>query len=326
VKGPALMLASIVLFCLLDANSKLLSGGYGLGQVIALRYAVLLVLLGLARLARPRAGGPLGTARPGLHALRAGSMMLSAASFFLAFRQLPLAEGYLVFFTAPFLTLALSATVLRERVAPAAWLWCAVGFGGVLLSVLPRLGGGDSGALLGYLAIFTGTLSFAVTQTVNRRLRGEAGIARLLLWPSLLGLLLYGPFALRDWVAPPPLDLAMLLANGAIAGMAVVTTAVAFRYADAARLGPFGFAALPVSLVLDLALWGVLPDPAMLGGAAVVVLACVMSERATGAGSARPLPEAPRAAQGISGGKRWAPSSPSGSGRAERTAESRSGP
>jgi len=325
VKGPALLLGGIVLFSLLDANSKLLSGGYGLGQVVALRYLVLLALMVPALLfLRNRVGG-LATARPGLHLLRAGAQMVSAAGFFLAFRQLPLAEGYLVFFTAPFLTLALAATALRERVPRAAWLWCAVGFGGVALAVAPKLGGGG-GPLLGYLAVFVGTLSFAVIQTINRRLRDEPGMAAILFWPSLLGGLVYGPFALWDWVAPPPFDLAMLLANGVIAGSAVLATAAAYRHADAARLGPFGFAALPVSVALDIGLWGHWPDAATLAGGVVVVLGCVMSERA----ARRAPPPAVRrdggAVQGMSGGKAWVPSGPSGSGTARRTAERGSGP
>jgi drug/metabolite transporter (DMT)-like permease len=322
MRGPALLLAGIVLFGLLDANGKLLSGEYPLGQVIAIRYAVLLVLLGAARAVRRGAGGSLATARPGLHLLRACCMMASAACFFLAFRRLPLAEGYLVFFTAPFMTLALSALALRERVPLVAWAWCAVGFGGVVLAVLPRLGGeagGEAGAL-GYLTVLAGTLAFSVTQTVNRSLRSEAGAARILFWPSLLGLIVYGPLALRDWVEPPPIDLAMLAANGVLAGTAVVAIAAAFRHADAARLGAWGFAALPVSFLLDLAIWDHRPDPAMLAGAAVVVLACVMSERA----ARRPRREWRDSVglQGIPGGKRWVPSGPSGSGAAERTAES----
>jgi hypothetical protein len=84
----------------------------------------------------------------------------------------------------------------------------------------------------------------------------------------------------RDWVEPPPVELAMLAANGIFAGAAVAATAAAYRHADAARLGPWGFAALPVSFLLDFAIWAHRPDPAMLAGAAVVVLACVMSERA----------------------------------------------
>ena len=319
MRGPALLLAGIVLFGLLDANGKLLSGEYPLGQVIAVRYAALLALLLAARAAWRGAGGGIATARPGLHLLRACSMMASAACFFLAFRRLPLAEGYLVFFTGPFMTLALSALALRERVPAAAWGWCALGFGGVALAVLPRLGAGE-GEALGYLAVLAGTFTFAVTQTVNRSLRNEAGPARVLFWPSLLGLLVYGPLAVRDWVGPSPADFAMLAANGVLAGAAVAATAAAFRHADAARLGPWGFAALPVSFLLDLLVWGHRPDPAMLAGAAVVVLACVMSERA----ARRPRREWRDSvgAQGIPSGKRWAPSAPSGSAAAERTAES----
>jgi drug/metabolite transporter (DMT)-like permease len=328
MRGPALLLAGIVLFGLLDANGKLLSGEYPLGQVVATRYAALIALLLAARAAWPGAGGPLATARPGLHLLRACSMLASAACFFLAFRRLPLAEGYLVFFTGPFMTLALSTLALRERVPGAAWAWCAVGFGGVALAVLPRLGAGE-GEALAYLAVLAGTFTFSVSQTVNRGLRDEPGAARILFWPSLLGLLVYGPLALRDWVEPPPADLAMLAANGVLAGAAVATTAAAFRHADAARLGPWGFAALPVSFLLDFLVWGHRPDPAMLAGAAVVVLACAMSERA--ARRQRPRRERHEwrdtvGAQGMPGGKRWAPSEPSGRGAAERTAESGSGP
>lgn len=320
MRGPALLLAGIALFGLLDANSKLLSGEYPLGQVIAIRFVVLLTLLGAARAVRPGAGGRIPTVRPGLHLLRAGCMMASAACFFLGFRQLPLAEGYLVFFTSPFMTLALAALALGEKVPLAAWAWCAVGFGGVVLAVLPRLGAGGEAEALGYLAMLGGTFAFAVTQTVNRSLRSEAGAARILFWPSLLGILVYGPLALRDWVAPPPVELAMLAANGLFAGAAVVATATAYRHADAARLGPWGFAALPISFLLDLAIWDHRPDPAMLAGAAVVVLACVMSERAARR-PRRAWRDSVRA-QGIPGGKRWAPSAPSGSGAAERTAES----
>jgi drug/metabolite transporter (DMT)-like permease len=279
VKGPALALTGIVLFSLLDANSKLLSGQYGVGQVVSIRYVVLVSIFLLARALRPGFGGPLHTRRPGLHAIRVAAMMTSAASFFLAFRQLPLAEGYLVFFTAPFMTLALSALVLREAVPRTAWFWCLVGFGGVLMAIAPRLGG-DGGPLTGYLAVFIGTAAFSVTQTVNRRLRSEPGLVGVVLWPGLVALLVFGPLAVRDWVPAPPFDLVWLALNGLLAGAAVVLTAAAYRHADAARLGPYGFAALPVSVALDLALWGTRPDPATLAGGAVVVFACVMSERA----------------------------------------------
>ncbi|WP_205963633.1 DMT family transporter [Roseicella aquatilis] len=292
MKGPALLLAGIVLFSLLDANSKLLSGQYGVGQVVFLRHAVLVPLFLLAQGLRPGSGGSLRTRHPGLHALRVASMTTSAACFFLAFRQLPLAEGYLVFFTAPLLTLALAALALGERVPRAAWGWSLLGFAGVLVSVAPRLGGAG-GPLAGYAMVLLGTLAFAVTQTVNRRLRSEAGMAGVILWPGLAGLLVFGPLAAAGWVPAPPLDLARLGLNGLLAGAAAVLTAAAYRHADAARLGPYGFAALPVSVALDIALWDAWPAATTLLGGALVVFACVMSERARRAALPRPCPPAP---------------------------------
>ncbi len=280
MRGPALLVAGIALFGLLDANSKLLSGGYGLGQVVFLRYAVLVLAFLAARALWPGAGGELRTRHPGLHLMRAGSMMVSAGGFFLGLRQLSLAEGYLVFFTAPFWVLLLAVLVLGERVPRVAWAWSAVGFAGVALAVAPKLIGGSAGSAFGYLAVLASTLSYATTLTINRRLRGEAGPARILLWPTLIGIAIYGPLAALDWTPPSPRDWAMLAVNGVFAGSAVVCTAAAFRHADSARLAPFGFAGLPVSLLLDLAIWGRGPDPATVLGGMVVIFACLMSERA----------------------------------------------
>ena len=173
----------------------------------------------------------------------------------------------------------LPAIFLRERVPPIAWLWVAVGFGGVLLTVWTKLAD-SSGSAFGYLAALVSTWTYSGTLTINRQLRGETGMARVLLFPTLMGLALFGPLAALDWVMPTPRDWVALGVNGLIAGSAVVATAAAFRYGDAARLAPFGFAGLPVSLILDFVIWGRWPDALTLAGGAVVVWACLMSERA----------------------------------------------
>jgi hypothetical protein len=90
-KGPLLLVVAMALFALLDANSKLLAGRYGEDQVLVIRYGALLILLGMLRLVWHGAGGPIATARPGLHLLRALWMAGSAYGFFLAFRDIPLA-------------------------------------------------------------------------------------------------------------------------------------------------------------------------------------------------------------------------------------------
>ncbi len=278
MKGPVLLMLGIGLFGVLDANSKFLSAEFSAAQAIAVRHAtLLLILFGLRALWRG-AGGAFRTHHPRLHAVRAVAMLCSGLLFFTAFRHLPLADGYLVFFTAPFLTLVFARWFLHEQVPRAAWLWSAVGFGGVALALAPSLAGG--GSVLGFACAALGTVCYAVNITVNRGLKAESGLARLILFPSTLGLLATAPFAAIHWVPPDALQWGQLALNGVLAGAATLTLALAFRHASPARLAPFEFIALPWSVFLDWSVFGNAPTlPVILGGV-VVAWACWMSERA----------------------------------------------
>ncbi len=287
MRGPVLMLAGIGLFGLLDANSKLLSAGHEVWQVLLVRFATLLLVVFAMRAVIPGWGGVLATRFPRLHAARALVMLGSAFCFFQAFSLLPLAEGYLVFFTSPFIVLALSAWLLGEKPPLVAWAWCAVGFGGVAIGLAPGLagmaggaGGAGSAPVLGYLYALGGTFCYSAVFVLNRQLRAEPGIGRVLVWPSLLGFAVMLPLGLSHWSTPTALSLAQMVGNGLIVGAATVCLAEAFRHATASRLAPFGYSGLVWSLTWDFAFWGRIPLPAMLAGAAVVVFACIMSERA----------------------------------------------
>lgn len=278
-KGPLLLVAAMALFALLDANSKLLAGRYGADQVLLIRYGTLLVLLGFLRLVRPGAGGSITTRRPALHLLRALCMSGSAYGFFLAFREIPLAEGYLVYFTAPFFTLLLAALVLRETNGRAVWFWSAIGFLGVAVAMAPKLSAtGPWGA---YAWAFLGTMTYAGFLTISRLLREEQGAARLIFWSSGPLFLAILPFALQEWVAPNAWDWFGLIANGLFAGGATLALALAFSIDRAARLAPLEFTALVFALILDAAIWQLWPGGWTLAGAAIVVFACLMSERAS---------------------------------------------
>ena len=290
-------MAGISLFGLLDANSKLLAGNFSAAQTIFLRYAVLLSLLLLARTLVRGAGGKLGTRHPALHITRAISMLGAGTLFFVAFRHLPLADGYLIFFTAPFLTLIAAAVFLKEHIPRSAWFWSAVGFLGVLTALAPQFGEGREGSLFGFACAALGTLCYTTTITINRSLRGETGVARLVLWPAIVGGAATLPFAAWHWVAPTALQWAQLTVNGLMAGAATVFLALAFRVATPARLAPFEFIALPWAVALDFLIFGNRPSLEVVAGGAVVVLACVMSERAVKRAARH------RRAQGIPAGK-----------------------
>jgi drug/metabolite transporter (DMT)-like permease len=283
-KGPALMLAGIGLFGLLDAISKTLAAEHSVWQVLLVRFMTILAVVAVLRGVRPGWGGSLTTRHPRIHVVRAVVMLGSATFFFLAFSHLPLIEGYLVFFTSPFVVLILTALTLREKVPGAAWRWAAVGFGGVAIGLAPGLAGGLGGAAIGYLWAFCGTLCYSLVFVLNRSLRHEPGVARVLLWPALFGFAVMLAPGVLHWRTPEPFALALMVANGVIVGLATVALAEAFRHASAARLAPFGYSGLVWSTTFDLVIWGHLPGSAMAAGAAVVVFACVMSERAAARG------------------------------------------
>ncbi|MEO3472914.1 DMT family transporter [Roseomonas sp. CAU 1739] len=286
MKGPAFIVAAMALFALLDANSKLLSGRYPADQVIAVRYAALLLGLFVARAAMRGAGGTLSTAHPLLHLTRAVLMIGSGFGFFLALREIPLAEGYLVYFTAPFMTLGLAALVLKERTGPAVWGWSVLGFAGVLVAMWPGMAAG--GPIRAYLWAFFGTVCYATVLTINRLLRHETGAAVLILWSSLPGLILIAPFAAASWVPPPAFDLAALTVNGLLAGGATLCLAIAFRHDSAARLAPLEFSALVFAITFDLAIWRVWPNAWTIAGAVIVVFALLMSQQAASHRQAKP--------------------------------------
>jgi drug/metabolite transporter (DMT)-like permease len=278
------MLAGIGLFGLLDANSKLLSAEHTVWQVLLVRFATILVVVFALRAAMPGWGGALATRHPRTHLARALAMLGSAGFFFLAFSHLPLVEGYLVFFTSPFFILALAAVLLDEKVPRTAWAWVAVGFGGVAVGLAPGLLAGTQGEVAGYAWAFLGTLCYALVFVLNRSLRQETGMARVLLWPAVLGLAAMLWPGLATWTAPDALAWTLMIVNGLVVGIATAVLAEAFRHASASRLAPFGYSGLVWSVGFDLALWGHLPGWAMVAGAVIVIFACVMSERAAAKG------------------------------------------
>jgi drug/metabolite transporter (DMT)-like permease len=281
VRGPALMFGAILLFGVLDANSKLLSGHHPLAQVLTVRFVVLLALVLLLRRLAPGVLGSLATRNPRLNLARAVAMLGSACFFFLAFRDLPLVEGYLVFFTAPLIVLLASAVLLRERVSALAWAWCAVGFGGVALALAPGFADGiGRGPLMGYVYALLGTGCYAAVFLLNRQLRNEPGIGRVLFWPALLGFLVMTPFGIAEWQAPTALAWAQMVGAGVAVAAATVMVAEAFRHAPAARLAPISYTGMIWSVAFDALFWGHAPALVTLAGAGLVVLACVMSERA----------------------------------------------
>ncbi len=118
--GILLMLASGVVFALLDTGAKYLTAEHHVLQVVWGRYFFSMVLLpliigrvNLIRIAR--------TGHPTLQIVRSLLLLAATAFFFAALRFMPLADATAISFVSPLLLTLLSIPLLGESVGRRRW-------------------------------------------------------------------------------------------------------------------------------------------------------------------------------------------------------------
>ena len=270
-RGIGLFALAVFLLAVMDVLIKWLSDGnavtYPTGQIVFFRATFgLIPVLWLIR----RAGvSVLATRHRGLHFTRGLFGAGAAFSFFWAFGQMPLADAYAIAFTAPLFMTALSVPLLGERVGPRRWSAVAVGFAGVLIMLQP---GADGAGLIswGAVAALVGAFCYATHGILTRRLsRSDSNEAIILYGALVIGCLGAStlPFA---FVWPRPIDFLMLAATGLIGGFGVLCMTQAFRLAAPAILAPFEYTAMIWGVLFGITIWGDVPTPWVLLGAAIV--------------------------------------------------------
>jgi len=268
LRGILAMLVAVAFFAVMDSQLKLLAGHYGPLQVSCLRGAASLPFVLLPVLLRGRTAR-LRPVNVRLHLLRGALSVLMLGSFVYAVRESSLATTYSIFMCAPLLVAALSAPLLGERVAGSQWGAICVGLAGVLLMIAPR-GGGEwvsRGALAAVVAVATYALSVVSLRLLARTDSTES----MVFWFSVLLSLGAGLLALPDWVALRADHWPLFVGIGVSGALGQHFITEAFRHAPAAVVAPFEYTALLWGVLLDLAIWGVLPGAVTLVGGAIVI-------------------------------------------------------
>lgn len=268
--GVLLMAFGMALFALNDALGKWLVESHSVGQVLLIRsLAALVVLLpflwsfGFVRLFRIE--------RPGLQALRVVFSTAEVFCFYVAVRDLPLADVMTFWLAAPIYVAAVAPFLLGERVGPWRWFAIALGFAGVLVALGPS--GGVSPTATA--AAMIGTACFAAMMITGRTLRGTPDTA-LVFW-QLVGAGLAGVVAAPvGWTMPSPFDWGLLSLLGVVAMLAHICVTRALKMADAALVAPLQYTLLPWAIVLGWLFFGDVPGPAMLAGGLIIVVAGLM--------------------------------------------------
>lgn len=261
------MIAAVAAFSFMDALMKLLSAHYPPMEVATLRgaaslpFTVLPVLLaGRLRDLAPR--------RWPMHLLRGLLTVVVLGGFIYAVRVLSLANAYSVFLSAPLLVAALSAPLLKERLNWRNWLAIFVGLAGVLTMLRPSASGLTS---FGALAALVGATAYALSAIAVRVLTRTDTTVSVVFWTIGLMTLFAAAIAAPAWVPIEPAHWKWLAALGVFAAIGQYLLTEAFRSAPPSVVSPFEYTALLWGVLIDRAVWHVLPSARVCFGGGIVI-------------------------------------------------------
>ena len=278
-----LVLLSSLLYTLGYGLSKSIVSSYGVSslQVTFLRCVLVLAASAMLVLWRPSRI----TWRRILRPARAWEQRLAAvavlASIYFAvvgYALQSVTDASALFLTAPVLLTVLAGLVLRERLSVNRWLAAGLGFAGMLLIVRPGTGALSAGAL----ATVGSALAYAIYQILIRRLRDVATSVDSVIQVSLVGSVLLSFTLVTSWRAVDLWVVLLLLASIAVQTAGLFCIAAALRRAEASRLAPWQFFGLVWSIVLDVAMFGIVPPVASLLGCGLILGGGVLAHAGSG--------------------------------------------
>jgi drug/metabolite transporter (DMT)-like permease len=289
-RGITFAVASMFLFAVMDAISRVLTRDMGLAvaQILWVRF-VIFFLFALA-IIRPRRFLPsFRSALPRTQIFRAVALIFEIGIFILAFRYLPIGDVHAVAAAAPLIVLALSAVMLRERVTLAIWLAVVVGMIGVVIVVRP----GMRDFSWFHAVPVIGALSWGFYQTLVRLVSRRDSSDTTLAYTVVIGLALttcVGPFF---WTEPSWVGWGLLLLSGLLGAGAHLALIKAYEACSASRLQPYGYTLVLWAIVVGLVGLGEFPDAWTLAGAAIIVGAGVFALLRERHLAARAVPSTP---------------------------------
>jgi drug/metabolite transporter (DMT)-like permease len=267
LRDIVLMLLSMAVLSVMDAIMKQLTAHYPSLQIAALRGLVSLPFVIAWILWQRRGLVMLLRVRWGWHVARGVLAVVMLTSFIYAISTMPLSEAYTLFFVAPLMITALSVPLLGEQVGWRRWAAVLVGFGGVLIVMRP----GFVAVNLATVAVLVGATCYALNAICVRILGRTDSTAAMSFWFMAFVALGAGALAIPEWQAVRFVDTGWLIGMGISGAVGQVLITEAFRCAPVSVIAPFEYSTLLWGVLLDVAIWGVLPGPVVFAGAGVIV-------------------------------------------------------
>jgi drug/metabolite transporter (DMT)-like permease len=160
---------------------------------------------------------------------RGGVHTIGLCIWFTAIPHVSIADTTAIGFTGPIFIMLGAVLVFKEPMRWERWLAAAIGFGGVLIVVAPKLSGGGGMYTLVMLAsapVFAA--SFLMTKALTRYERPEV----IVVWQSITVTLFSLPLAMMHWQAPSPVQWLLFLLCGILGSSAHYCLTRSYAAAD----------------------------------------------------------------------------------------------
>lgn len=186
---------------------------------------------------------------------------------FWGFALLPLSEIQSILFAAPIFVAALSFPVLGEKVGKYRIIATLIGFAGVLMIVQP----GVISSFIGGMVALAAAFFHAAVMLILRWLGKTEEPMITVFYFALISTLAMIPVMPFTMSMPTLYSAFLLLMVGISVFFLQVCLTKAYVYADATLIAPIAYVSLLWMILLDLTIWGYLPQSTTIIGALIIM-------------------------------------------------------
>ncbi|WP_299305238.1 DMT family transporter [uncultured Litoreibacter sp.] len=274
-------LGAVTCFIIMATMVKIASATVPAGEIVFFRSfcALPIILIWITWRGELRTG--LKTDNPVGHLWRGlvGTMGMSMG--FAALGLLPLSEVKAIQYAQPVLVVVFAAMFLGERVRVFRLTAVALGMGGVLIIMWPRLtafteAGIDPFLALGAVVAFGSAVMAALAHVFVRKLTATEPTSAIVFYFGITASTLSLLTILFGWVMPTPTEFLVLITAGLVGGVGQIFLTSSYRYADASVVAPFEYSSILFAIGIGYFIFAEVPTVVMLLGIALIVVAGIL--------------------------------------------------
>jgi drug/metabolite transporter (DMT)-like permease len=273
-KGIILVVAAMTIFVVQDILIKFLSDDISMFQIMFCR-SIIGVLLISTYLKLSNKPLKFGTNYPFLSTCRGLLFFFGYSAFYFAQSKVPIANAMVLFLVSPFFITIMSIIVFGSLVGISRWITMIIGFSGVIVIAQPEAGEFNFYYVLPVMTAFTYAASMMIAKfTAEKDDVFQQIIFMYLVTATVSGALGLGigdgqfntteyagyEFLTQGWHFDQMFILGGVFSIGIVGTIGFLLLTTAYRIADPAKVSPFEYSGLIVTMLGGFIFWGDIPS------------------------------------------------------------------